>query len=71
MIAPHSDVCLPIDSKSVFISPRGKLCRWVPAGGPRGSWGFLYFEYVGPDFKSMDQGFTLSHYNVRLLRKAA
>lgn len=62
----------PLLEGVVYISPLGRRCRWVPyhPNSSRGVSGVL-LEYVDapPRMGGERDGFTLSHYNLHLLKR--
>lgn len=57
------------DPHAIYTTPLGRRCTLDPAGGRGGPAGWLAFRYLGPDAAYWGGGFTLSHRNLRMLKR--
>lgn len=58
-----------IDPNAIYITPRGRRCKWVPLGGPQRTWtAHAYFVYLD-GHSALKDGFTLTAANYGVLRK--
>lgn len=65
-------ISAPLDARATYRSPSGRLCHWVPLGGPGGRLTTrAYFEYVDrtAGCKSFENGFTLTPANYHVLQR--
>ena len=59
------------DVRTVYRAPSGRLCRLQRDRGAEGTWrGYWSFTYLDATGQLGDQGFTLTHSNLGILRLA-